>query len=53
MENLRGVKWYGHSFALGILVNHVAVTLADDGKIRASPKYRADFASRESRELGY
>jgi len=30
MENFRGMEWNGGSFAFGILVDHVAATLARD-----------------------
>jgi hypothetical protein len=30
MEDFRGMKWNGSPFALGILVDHVAATLARD-----------------------
>jgi hypothetical protein len=42
MENLRTVKWHGDSFAFGILVDHVAAALANNGKFELF-EHRADF----------
>ena len=52
MENSRGMKWNGGSFAFGILVDHVAAALARHRKTQLF-QYGTDFARSQAWELGY
>jgi len=50
MENFRGVKWHYSPLAFGILVDHVAATLARYRKTQFF-QYGSDFAGSQPWEL--